>query len=64
MKVSIYETHQGYEIGIKRGKHTLYVTGIYNGSAAYTTDYTHAKHYKSVSTAKKTAQRIANGEIR
>lgn len=59
----IIMTHRGYEVSIKQkgSKFPLYVQSIRNGQVTYTTDYTHAKHYKTAKKAASVNQAIKDG---
>lgn len=61
MKHVIEEQHRGYIVSTYRPKYggRLYVRYIYRGEADYTTDYCHAKAYKSKQTALKIAAELS-----
>lgn len=54
----------GYEVQVTvPGRRPAYVKEVYARHVTYTMDYLQARHYKSKSSARRIAQRIADGDL-
>lgn len=60
--MKVEKTGQHYNIeGKDKYNRKIYFSGLRQGRATYTLDYTHARHYSELITAERMLQRIQEG---